>query len=139
MTPHLMQSVVGPDGTVISKYVPKVWKTPLTPAQDSIIVPLMRAVVTNGTASGVGFPPQDEVAAKTGTAQERNQTATDDWMIAFAPASHPTVAVAVVMPYQAVSAFGATVAGPIVKCLIEGALAIQAGQPTTGIATSCLH
>jgi len=136
MTPHLMQSVVGPDGTVISKYVPSVWKTPLTPTQDAIIVPLMQNVVKFGTASGI-FAPQDDVAAKTGTAQERNNTQTDDWMIAFAPASHPTVAVAVVMPYQPKSFFGATVAGPIVKCLIEGALAIQAGQPSTGTSSTC--
>jgi peptidoglycan glycosyltransferase len=136
MTPHLMQSIVGPDGTVVSKYANSVWKTPLTSAQAGIIVPLMRNVVLNGTAYGI-FLPQDEVAAKTGTAQERNNTETDDWMIAFAPASHPTVAVAVVMPFQALSTYGATVAGPIVKCLIEGALAIQAGQPSTGTSTTC--
>jgi peptidoglycan glycosyltransferase len=98
----------------------------------------MRNVVVSGTAYGVGFLPQDQVAAKTGTAQERNLTETDDWMIAFAPASNPTVAVAVLMPYQPKSNYGATVAGPIVKCLIEGALAIQAGQPATGTSSTCV-
>jgi peptidoglycan glycosyltransferase len=136
MTPHLMSSIVGPDGTVIRKYANSVWKKPLTTAQANFIVPLMRNVVAYGTASGI-FLPQDEVAAKTGTAQERNLTETDDWMIAFAPASHPTVAVAVLMPYQPKSTYGATVAGPIVKCLIEGALAIQAGQPATGTSSTC--
>ena len=45
-------------------------------------------VVTEGTASRVGFLPQDDVAAKTGTAQVGNALTndTDDWMIAFAPA-----------------------------------------------------
>jgi peptidoglycan glycosyltransferase len=136
MTPHLMESIVGPDGTVMSKYKDSVWKTPLTTAQANIIVPLMRNVVAYGTASGI-FLPQDQVAAKTGTAQEKFNTETDDWMIAFAPASHPTVAVAVMMPFQPKSTYGATVAGPIVKCLIEGALAIQAGQPSTGTSTTC--
>ena len=136
MTPHLMQSIVGPDGTKISTYQDSVWKKPLTSAQAGIIVPLMQKVVTNGTASGI-FLPQDNVAAKTGTAQERGLTQTDDWMIAFAPANNPTVAVAVMMPYQPKSFYGATVAGPIVKCLIEGALAIQAGQPSTGTSTTC--
>jgi hypothetical protein len=42
------------------------------------------------------------------------------------------------MPFQATSAFGSTVAGPIVKCLIEGALALQSGQPPTGTASTCL-
>ena len=38
-------------------------------------------------------------------------------MIAFAPASHPTVAVAVVVPYQNVSGTGSAIAGPIMKCV----------------------
>ncbi len=137
MAPHLLKDVTSPLGTVISSYVPTVWKRPLTSAQAAQIVPLMVNVVRYGTAAGI-FLPQDEVAAKTGTAQTGNTLHnTDDWMIAFAPASHPTVAVAVVMPFQAVFHYGATTAGPIVKCLIEGALAIQAGLPATGTSTTC--
>jgi peptidoglycan glycosyltransferase len=85
----------------------------------------MQNVVKYGTAQGV-FSPADNVAAKTGTAQVGDAAKhTDDWMIAFAPANDPTVAVAVVMPYQATQNFGATVAGPIVNCLVEDALAIE--------------
>ena len=140
MTPHLMESITGPDGTLIKKFADSVWKKPLTAALAGIIVPLMEDVVQKsyGTAYGVGFLPQNQVAAKTGTAQTGvGNTNTDDWMIAFAPASHPTVAVAVVMPYQAKTNYGATVAGPIVKCLIEGALAIQEHQRPTGTSTTC--
>jgi peptidoglycan glycosyltransferase len=138
MTPHLMASVSGPDGTIIKKYKDSVWKSPLTPSQAAQIVPLMVNVVKFGTAARVGFLPADDVAAKTGTAQTGNSLKnTDDWMIAFAPATDPTVAVAVVMPFQLISAYGATVAGPIVKCLIEGALAIQDGLPSTGTSTTC--
>jgi penicillin-binding protein A len=139
MTPHLMESISGPDGKVVKNYVDSVWKKPLTVSQAAVIVPLMQNVVQKnyGTAYGI-FLPQDQVAAKTGTAQTGvGNTNTDDWMIAFAPASHPTVAVAVVLPYQAKTGYGATVAGPVVKCLIEGALAIQAGQPPTGTSTTC--
>jgi len=115
-----------------------VWKTPLTAAQANQIVPLMQNVVRFGTAAYVGFPAADDVAAKTGTAQTGNGLHnTDDWMIAFAPASHPTVAVAVVMPFQSVNGLGATVAGPVVKCLIEGALAMQSGKPATGTYGTC--
>jgi len=97
-------------------------------------------VVTNGTASGVGFLPQDEVAAKTGTAQTSLTSVnlhTDGGMIAFAPASRPVVAVAVVVPNQSNFDWGATVAGPIVKCVIEGALALDAKQPPAGTPTTC--
>ncbi|HEY5439411.1 MAG TPA: penicillin-binding transpeptidase domain-containing protein [Acidimicrobiales bacterium] len=142
MTPHLMSYITGPDGKTVLKYKDSIWKTPLSPTQAAQIVPLMRGVVTDtfGTAYGVQFLPQDEVAAKTGTAQTGNiKKNTDDWLIAFAPASNPTVAVAVVVPYQPTANFGATVAGPIVKCLIEGALAIQNGKPPTGTSTTCAH
>jgi cell division protein FtsI/penicillin-binding protein 2 len=43
-------------------------------------------------------------------------------MIAFAPASHPVIAVAVMVPGARLDQFGATVAGPIVKAMIETAL-----------------
>jgi peptidoglycan glycosyltransferase len=99
----------------------------------------MEAVVTNGTASQVGFLPADDVAAKTGTAQVGNNLTndTDDWMIAFAPATDPTIAVAVSVPYQAYNVTGAIVAGPIMKCVIEAALAMKAGLPATGTSTTC--
>jgi cell division protein FtsI/penicillin-binding protein 2 len=48
-------------------------------------------------------------------------------MIAFAPASHPEVAVAVAVPYQSYSATGAEVAGPITRAMIEAALALNPG------------
>jgi peptidoglycan glycosyltransferase len=138
MTPHFLNYVTSPDGTIIKRYKDSVWKTPLTKAQAAFIVPLMQKVVTYGTASGVGFLSQDDVAAKTGTAQTGNaKKNTDDWLIAFAPATDPTVAVAVVIPYHPTPNFGATIAGPVVKCLVEGALAIQSGKPATGTSTTC--
>jgi peptidoglycan glycosyltransferase len=139
MTPHLMSEITGPDGPVVQRYKDTPWKTPLTAAQAAQIVPLMHSVVTNGTASLVGFLPQDDVAAKTGTAQIGNNLTndTDDWMIAFAPANNPTIAIAVSVPFQGYSATGAQIAGPVMKCMIEGALAFQAGQPITGTSTTC--
>jgi peptidoglycan glycosyltransferase len=138
MTPHLMSFITAPDGKILKYYKDSVWKTPLTAAQAAQIVPLMQAVVTGGTASGVGFPAADDVAAKTGTAQTGNaKKNTDDWLIAFAPATDPTIAIAVVVPYQPTQNFGATVAGPIVKCLVEGFFAMQAGKNPSVAATGC--
>jgi peptidoglycan glycosyltransferase len=138
MTPHLLSTVIGPNYQVVSKYRPMPWLRALTAGQAGQIVPLMQNVVKYGTASGVGFLPQDDVAAKTGTAQTGTaQELTDDWMIAFAPASAPKVAVAVVLPFQPKSHYGATYAGPVVKCVIEAALAIDAGKPASGTSTTC--
>jgi len=90
----------------------------------------MQQVVTNGTASGVGFPASLQAAVKTGTApgalqRGRNHRRLDDRL---APASNPTIAVAVVVPYQSVSATGAEVAGPIMKAMLEAAAALPAGS-----------
>ena len=137
MAPHLMSAIIGPDGQVVKRFTPTIWKKPLTAAQAAQVVPWMQNVVKYGTAYGV-FNPADNVAAKTGTAQTGNPLAqTDDWMIAFAPANDPTVAVAVVMPYQLKANFGATVAGPIANCLVEDALAIQTHKPVHYTSSLC--
>jgi peptidoglycan glycosyltransferase len=138
MTPHFMSYITAPDGSIVTRYKDHPWKTPLTPAQTAQIVPLMQAVVTEGTAEGI-FLPEDDVAAKTGTAQIGNNLTneTDDWMIAFAPATDPTIAVAVSVPFQGYSRTGAEEAGPVMKCVIEGALAMQKGLPATGTPTTC--
>jgi peptidoglycan glycosyltransferase len=137
MTPHFLKYVTSPDGTIVKRYKDSIWKTPLTASQAAFIVPLMENVVKYGTASGI-FPADLDVAAKTGTAQTGNiKKNTDDWLIAFAPATDPTVAVAVVIPYQPTADFGATIAGPVVKCLVEGALALQAGKPSSGTSSTC--
>jgi len=129
MTPHLMSFITAPDGKVLKRYKDSVWKTPLSAAQAQVIVPLMENVVKFGTASGVGFSAADDVAAKTGTAQTGNvQKNTDDWLIAFAPATNPTIAIAVVVPYQPTANFGATVAGPIVKDLMNAFFAMQSAK-----------
>jgi len=138
MVPHFLSRVVGPNGVVIQHYASKVWRRPLSVKEADEIVPFMRGVVQDGTASGVGFLAADDVAAKTGTAQTGTAVEhTDDWMIAFAPAADPVVAVAVVVPFQATSDTGAIVAGPVMKCVIEAALAIYNHQPASGTATTC--
>ena len=124
MTPHLLDQVRDAQGRVVTSYQPTPYLRAASQQAAAQVVPLMEAVATNGTAAGI-FPPQWQVAAKTGTAQtgRPDPTAnTDDWMIAFAPASNPKVAVAVVVPYQEVSTSGAEVAGPIMRAVLQAAL-----------------
>ena len=130
MAPHLMAQITSSAGNVVSTYKPNPWQVAATPATTAKIIPLMQQVVTNGTASGVGFPASLQAAVKTGTAQApfNGAETTDDWMIGLAPASNPTIAVAVVVPYQSVSATGAEVAGPIMKAMLEAAAALPAGS-----------
>jgi peptidoglycan glycosyltransferase len=127
MTPHVMQQITNSQGDVVSTYKPNVWKQAETPSAAAQITALMKLVVTEGTADLVGFSPSLDAAVKTGTAQVGDNLLndTDDWMIGFAPASDPTIAVAVVVPLQAYSATGADVAGPIVKDMLDAALLPQ--------------
>jgi len=127
MTPHVMAEVRSSDGTLVASYQPTPWKTAATQQAAGQVTPLMQAVVTSGTASGVGFPSILNAAVKTGTAQRQapgQVEETDDWMIGFAPANDPKIAIAVVVPYQPYSAYGATIAGPIVKAMMEAALSL---------------
>jgi peptidoglycan glycosyltransferase len=126
MAPHVMYEIRDLQNNLVQRYQPTAWHRAASQATASALTALMQKVVTSGTAAGDGFPASEDVAAKTGTAQTGlGNTLTTDWMIAFAPASHPTVAVAVAMPHQPVDLTGAIVAGPIVKTMIQAALAGQ--------------
>jgi cell division protein FtsI/penicillin-binding protein 2 len=64
--------------------------TPLPPGTDSQIKTEMRAVVTEGTAEGLGFGP--DVYAKTGTADVSTQGQPNSWLVAFDPDDDVAVA-----------------------------------------------
>jgi penicillin-binding protein A len=121
MTPHLMSSIHDSHGALVTSYTP----TPLPRSSSAqaaqSVAALMESVPINGTASGVGFPPYLCAAVKTGTAQT-GLGLNHDWMIGFAPANDPKIAVAVVVPFQNISSDGASVAGPIVNKVMQAAL-----------------
>ena len=126
MKPHVMQQVLDHNDTVVDTYQPTEWIRATSAKTAQSVSSLMQQVVSKpppdaGTAFGI-FPASWQVAAKTGTAQARDGTT--DWMIAFAPASHPVVAIAVVVPNQARTATGALVSGPIVHTMLSAILPI---------------
>jgi peptidoglycan glycosyltransferase len=126
MTPHVMEQIRDDQGDLVTSYTPKPWVAATNPLTASAVTSLMQKVATNGTATGV-FPAAWNVAAKTGTSETGggvlgNQE-TNDWMVAFAPANDPKVAVAVVVPNQPYSATGAEVSGPPTKAILGDALA----------------
>jgi peptidoglycan glycosyltransferase len=84
---------------------------------------LMVGVVTSGTATRVAIPGTT-VAAKTGTAQTGNDTS-HTWLVAFAPAEQPKVAVAVIVENQpnVLESTGGVVAAPVARAVLQAALA----------------
>jgi peptidoglycan glycosyltransferase len=123
MTPHLTDKVVDPDGRTVKTIDPTVYQQVMKPSTAQALSQMMRRVVEEGT----GQPAQlggISVAGKTGTASigATGSGLTEPWFIGFAPANNPKVAVAVTVA-RTQGGFGATVAAPIAKDVIQTLLA----------------
>jgi Penicillin binding protein transpeptidase domain/NTF2-like N-terminal transpeptidase domain len=89
----------------------RVTATALSASTDAQLKQMMAAVVSSGTAAGIGFGPG--VYAKTGTADIQGQEQPNSWLIAFDPAQDVAVACLVVN-----AGYGAQYAGPEVKSFL---------------------
>ena len=128
ITPHVMAQITNSQGNIVTTYKPKAWRHAVWPSAAAEVTGLMQTVVTNpdGTGANVGFPASLDVAVKTGAARTGNpQANADDWIVGFAPADDPQIAVAVVVPLQYPTDDGAGVAAPIMKAMLEAALSSQ--------------
>ena len=114
-----------------------------SPAAAQAVTSLMEGVSPAARPPGSASPSYLCAAVKTGTAQTGPQQGVNhDWMIGFAPANNPQIAVAVVVPYQNISSDGAGIAGPIVKKIMQAALPAGLGPAAVhraGAAAVRLH
>jgi penicillin-binding protein A len=131
MAPYMVAETRDADGGLLSRHQPKQWKQPMTPNTAGILRDFMVGVVNEGTArccmklaNGV------QAAAKTGTAQLRGPSeaggaSSHAWIIAFAPAQDPIYAIAVFVKASTdvTAGVGGTVAGPVARAVLDGALA----------------
>jgi cell division protein FtsI/penicillin-binding protein 2 len=85
----------------------------LPSSTDSQLKQMMRDVVTQGTAAGIGFGPN--VYAKTGTADIQGQGKPNSWFVAFDPTKDVAVGFLVVN-----AGYGAQFAGPEAKAFLSG-------------------
>jgi peptidoglycan glycosyltransferase len=125
MQPYLVDSLKGPDLANISTTAPREQRRAVSEQVANTLTDLMVAAeqVTQqkGAIAGV------QIASKTGTAEhgtDPRNTPPHAWYIAFAPASAPKVAVAVVVENggDRLSATGGAVAAPIGRATIAAAL-----------------
>jgi penicillin-binding protein A len=116
--PYLVNKIVAPDGSLVSKTKPQILGRPIKPSTAAELNQMMQLVVQGGTAATVGFPPSLKVAGKTGTAELGLGDVYDAWFVSFAPADHPRYVVAAVVEKQP-NGFGASVAAPIAKVILE--------------------
>lgn len=87
--------------------------SPLPADTDAGLKQMMRAVVTSGTAAGLGFGP--DVYAKTGTADVNGQGKPNSWFVAFDSSRDIAVACLVLN-----AGYGAQVAAPEVQSFLSG-------------------
>jgi len=87
--------------------------SPLPASTDQQLKDMMRDVVTEGTAAGIGLGP--DVYAKTGTADVQGQGQANSWMVAFTPDKDTAIASLVLD-----AGSGAQAAGSEVKTFFDG-------------------
>ncbi len=123
MVPHVMREVRDNEGRVVETWEPRSWKRAIRPDVAATLTDAMRGVVEEGTATRLAVPSVP-TAGKTGTAQLGNGLS-HAWIVGFAPADAPRVAVAVIVEAQpgASEQTGGQVAAPIAQAVLSAALA----------------
>jgi penicillin-binding protein A len=120
MQPRLGARIVDRDGRTVKTIGPVKQKRVMSRKTAADITTMMEAVVQRGTGTAASIPGI-QVAGKTGTAETQfGATINNVWFIAFAPADHPRVAVAVYM--HKVPGFGGVFAAPVAKAVMESLL-----------------
>jgi hypothetical protein len=92
--------------------ISQVSASPLPAGTDAGLKQMMHAVVSSGTAAGLGFGP--DVYAKTGTADVNGQGQPNSWFVAFDPSQNIAVACLVLN-----AGYGAQFAAPEVQAFLS--------------------
>ena len=123
MQPHVARAIVSPTNKIIEEFQPKVTgELPISRPTLKFLQNSLRAVVTNGTATGAFSGLRTEVSGKTGTGQvfglNLDGSAKDDtsWFASYAPTKNPKYVV-VMMVSQ--GGFGASTSGLGVRRIYE--------------------
>ncbi|MBU6214063.1 MAG: serine hydrolase [Actinomycetales bacterium] len=124
MAPHLVQEVLGPDLSVLTRAKPRALSTAMTAANARTLLEMMEGVVARGTGGNARISGV-RVAGKTGTAQTQPGTPPHAWFVGIAPVENPQVAVAVVIENGGGSAevSGNRLAAPVAQAVMKAVLA----------------
>jgi penicillin-binding protein A len=122
MRPWIMKEIRDNNNEVVDEADPQEWKQATSPEIAQTVKDQMIGVAAGGTAVGAQIDGV-EVAAKTGTAQT-GDSRVHAWLISFAPANDPQVAVAVILENQPGfdDTTGGRLAAPIAKAIMSTAL-----------------
>jgi peptidoglycan glycosyltransferase len=119
MKPFVVRAIVAPGGKVIVRHEPKEVGRVMKPSTAVALTAMMVGVVEGGTGTAAQLPGI-QVAGKTGTAETGVSHRNTTWFVAFAPAVHARIAVAVALENQ--TGTGGLTAAPIARQLMATAL-----------------
>jgi peptidoglycan glycosyltransferase len=121
MRPYLVAQERAPDSSVLSQTTPEKLSRAVSATVARELTSMMETVVSSGTGTAAQIPGV-VVAGKTGTAQHGGASPYA-WFIAFAPATNPSVAIAVVVENTQPKDTGGVVAAPIARAVMQAVLA----------------
>lgn len=115
MAPRLMTQVKSIDDKVVKTFDTEQIGQVMTAEEADLLTDFMVGVVENGTGESMKSSSYT-VAAKTGSAQFDSTKDTHAWVIAFAPAEDPQIAIAAILEE---SGSGGRNCGPVVKEMLD--------------------
>lgn len=124
MAPYLVDELLGPDLSVLSRTTPQLRSKAMTDVNAESLLSMMEGVVSRGTGSNARISGV-RVAGKTGTAQTQPGTPPHAWFVGVAPVGNPRIAVAVVIENGggASEISGNHLAAPVARAVMRAVLA----------------
>ncbi|MFC5187806.1 peptidoglycan D,D-transpeptidase FtsI family protein [Actinomadura harenae] len=116
MQPYVVNRATAKDQSEVYKASPKVFSQPMSSDTASQLRDMMRAVVSEGTAT---ILQGSNIAGKTGTAEQGAEFPNARWFVGFGPSDHPRYAFAVVSEGKGDGAHGA---GPIAAAIMQAVM-----------------
>ena len=128
MKPYLVAKTYTPDLEPLSTTEPSTMATTMSEKTAKVLQDMMIDDVRGGTGKAAAIPGV-QVAGKTGTAETSDGVAPHSWFVAYAPATKPTIALAVVVENSGdagLEGTGGTIAAPIAREIIQAKLSSTA-------------
>lgn len=97
MRPRLVSEIDNADGVTMSTTKPKAYGTVVDPEITREIIPMLKQVCTEGTASSYMAEKEYSVAGKTGTAEYDNNGNCNSWFVGFSNVEDPDIVVSVIV------------------------------------------
>lgn len=114
MKPYLVDHIENAEGSIVKRYYPETYSTPMTTTEAAYLTGIMNEVVEKGTGSGLSGLKY-RVAGKTGSADTEGKKA-HAWFIGFAPVEDPRLVVSVIVENKGT---GSEYAIPIAKQIFQ--------------------